>query len=91
MEAVEGMLKQMQLSEMEKKGIRIGGGDPSRAKQVEPPGDRQCSGRKTSERGGTSRSTGQDLVPDQGSLCVEILGTTISSSLSSRRRASDVH
>ncbi|RLN29058.1 hypothetical protein C2845_PM05G15740 [Panicum miliaceum] len=37
MEAVEGMLKHMQLSEAEKKGNKIGSGGPARA---EPPGPR---------------------------------------------------
>jgi hypothetical protein len=34
--AAEGMLKRMQLSEAEKKGFRIGGGGPPRAKPSRP-------------------------------------------------------
>lgn len=43
MEAMEGMLKKMNLSEKEKKGIRVVGGEVSRARSAKPQAIEFCS------------------------------------------------
>jgi hypothetical protein len=62
----------MQLSEAEKKGIRIGGGDPSRAKQAGPQAIGKVLAEKPVSVEGLAAALGKIWCPIKGVMCRDL-------------------
>ncbi|RLM54513.1 hypothetical protein C2845_PM10G11400 [Panicum miliaceum] len=65
-EAAEGMMKRMQLSEAEKKGFKIGGGGPPRAKPSGPQGVSKVLAEKSASAEGLAHALGKIWCPIKG-------------------------
>lgn len=81
MESVEEMMKRMQLSVAEKKGIKVGAKGPTLVKAADPQAVGKVLAEKLVNAEGLGQALGRVLCPIRGVGCRD-LGETTSSSLS---------